>query len=160
MVRMSSICVSACLIALPIFSASAQVNQTTLTFSNPDFEWYQSSGNYLTLNHLWEIGDYWVQNFQGTDLPSANTMSLTLSFDDNALDSGSVLYLEVLLNNSPIGNFSISPDTLGLQQYQFSFDPIPGPDYRIKIQVVGRDYAGGCAAITIDGPSFGVLSGS
>src|SRR5207302_1628633 len=107
--------------------------------------------------HIWIAGDYWAQNFPATLLASANHLALTLTIDDNTFVTEQ-LQVNVLLNQTVIGSISLSPGLLGTQTYDFAFDPISGPDYRLEFRATNTVSDGGCVSMAIDGRSFGNLS--
>jgi hypothetical protein len=131
---------------------------TLLTFGQPDFGWSHAGEGYVPY-HIWLAGDYWAQNFPATPLPSANHVTLTLTIDDNTFSS-QTLDVNVLLNDTVVGSASLSPGMFGTQTYDFSFDPIAGPDYRVEVRATNTVTDTGCVSIAIDGQSFLKLRGS
>jgi hypothetical protein len=107
-------------------------SDTLLVFRQADFEWSHAGEGYAPY-HIWLAGDYWAQNFPATQLASTNHMTLTLAIDDNTFSSQQ-LDVNVLLNQTVIGSLTLGPGMLGTQTYDFSFDPIPGPDYRLEVR--------------------------
>src|SRR5581483_6426767 len=108
--------------------------------------------------HIWITDDYWAQNFPATPLTSANHMTLTLTIDDNTFVSQQ-LDVNVRLNQTIVGSLSLPPGLLGPQTYDFSFDPVLGPDYRLEICATNTVTDTGCVSIAIDGRSFARLNG-
>jgi len=127
-------------------------SDTLLAFSQADFEWSHAGEGYVAY-HIWLAGDYWAQNFPAPQLASANHMTLTLTIDDNTFSSQQ-LEVNVLLNQTVLGSFTLSPGMLGTQRYDFSFDAIPGPDYRLEVRATNSVTDGGCVSMAIDGRSF------
>jgi len=126
---------------------------TVLAFSQPDFEWSHAAQGWVKRYHIWLAGDYWAQDFLATGLLSANHLTLTLKIDDNTFSSQQ-LAVDVLLNQTVVGSLSLSPGMLGTQTYAFSFDPIPGPDYRLELRATNTVTDTGCVSMAIDGSSF------
>ncbi len=133
-------------------------DDTLLTFRLPDFEWSHAAESWVKPYHIWLADDYWAQIFPATPLASANRMTLTLTIDDNTFSSQE-LEVNVLLNQTVVGNLFLSPDLLGTQTYDFSFDPVPGPDFRLEMRAMNTVTDTGCVSIAIDGSSFARLGG-
>jgi hypothetical protein len=104
----------------------------TLTFSEPDFEWYHPSGS-ATPYHIWVTDDYWAQTFADTGLASATEMSLHLYIDDNILSGGATQNLDVILNSVVVGSIGIAPGVSGALDYNFAFPSIAGDDFTIML---------------------------
>ena len=145
------------LAALAMGPASASITEW---FSEPDFEWYHPSGS-ATPNHIWETGDYWAQQFTGTGLGSATSLTLDLYVDDNGLYSGEQVDLDVLLNGTAVGNLTIASGVSGLQSWGFSsFGSIAGPDYYVKLLETNTVPSGyGAASMAADGQSSSATLG-
>ena len=142
-----------------LLAMGEQVNaDTLLAFSPPDFEWSHAGEGYIPYQ-IWLGDDYWAQNFQATPLASANRMTLTLTIDDNTFSSQQ-LKVNVLLNQTVVGSLFLPPGLLGTRTYDFSFDPVPGPDYRLEIRAMNTVTDTGCVSIVIDGSSCARLGGS
>jgi competence transcription factor ComK len=131
---------------------------TLLTFSQADFEWSHAAESWVMPYHIWLADDYWAQNFAATQLASANHMTLTLYINDNTF-SNQQLGVNILLNETVVGNVSLTPGMVGIETYDFSFDPVPGPDYRLEIRAANTVTDTGCVSIAIDGRSFSKLDG-
>ena len=65
-----------------------------------------------------------------TGLASANELTLDLLVDDVAWET---LDLDVFVNATNVGSFSLNPIDIGLQQFKFSFAPILGDSYFIQM---------------------------
>ena len=142
-----------CLAIIVLLAMRSQAKaDTRLAFSQPDFEWSHAGQGYVSY-HIWLAGDYWAQSFPATQLASANHMTLTLTIDDNTFSSQQ-LEVNVLLNQTILGSLTLSPGMLGTQTYDFSFDPLPGPDYRFEVRATNSVTDGGCVSMAIDGRSF------
>ena len=142
-----------CLAIIVLLAMRSQAKaDTRLAFSQPDFEWSHAGQGYVSY-HIWLAGDYWAQSFPATQLASANHMTLTLTIDDNTFSSQQ-LEVNVLLNQTVLGSLTLSPGMLGTQTYDFSFEPIPGPDYRLEVRATNSVTDGGCVSMAIDGRSF------
>jgi hypothetical protein len=129
----------------------------TLVFSQPDFEWHLSSG-LATPFHIYSAGDFWAQNFSSTGLAEVNQMSLTLQFNSETTPTSSYLNLGVLLNGFDIGELSVQSGDTGLHDYQFSFDPVSGPDYRLELLALNSTGdGGGAVSLAIDGNSYATI---
>jgi hypothetical protein len=146
------------IIAAVILSATrVDIRASTLVFSEPDFEWHQT-GFPASPYHIWVAGDFWAQNFQGTDLTSANEISLSLLFDSMTPLGPDLLDLDVLLNGFNIGNFSVPAGVTGSRTFAFSFAPVTGPDYRIEIRASNTiPEGGGSVSIALGGNSFATI---
>jgi hypothetical protein len=131
---------------------------TLLAFSQPDFEWSHAAEGWVKPYHIWLADDYWAQNFPATQLATANHMTLSLTIDDNTFSSQQ-LDVNVLLNQAVVGSLSLTPGMLGVQIYDFSFDPVPGPDYRFEVRATNTVTDTSCVSIAIDGRSFLRLNG-
>src|SRR5438445_473442 len=142
-----------------LLAMRGQVNaDTSLAFSQPDFEWSHAAEGWVKPYHIWLADDFWAQNFPATPLPSANHMTLTLYLDDNTFSSQQ-FDVNVLLNQTVVGSLSLTPGMLGTQAVDFSFDPVPGPDYRLEIRAMNTVTDTGCVSIAVDGRSFFRLNG-
>ncbi len=126
---------------------------TLVAFGQPDFEWSHAAEGWVKPYHIWLADDYWAQTFPATLLPAANHLTLTLFVDDNTFSSQE-LEVNVLLNDTVIGSLVLSPGMLGVHTFDFSFDPIAGPDYRLEIRAANTVTDTGCVSIAIDGRSF------
>jgi hypothetical protein len=142
--------VTVAVLLLAISAGSSQA--VTLTFSEPDFDW--SHPSFATANHIWETGNYWAQTFMGTGLASATDMALHLYIDDNVLNSGAVQDLNVLLNDTVVGAISIGVGVSGDLDYAFTFAPIAGDDYTVKLLATNTiPFGGGSISMAADGES-------
>jgi hypothetical protein len=99
------------------------------------FQYYHDPGyGPFTPNHIWVTGDFWADQFDGTGLPQACTMSMDLLIDDNILSQGQSVNLDVLLNSTLVGNFSIPSGLTGLQTFNFApFAAVAGSNYSLKL---------------------------
>ena len=138
----------------PMTMAGASV---TLTFSEPDFEWYHPVG-LASPFHIWVTGDYWSQAFADTGLVLATEMSLHLYIDDNILSSGSTQNLDIILNDVVLGSIGITPGMSGPLNYNFSFSSIAGDDFTIKLLATNTIHSGnGSISMAPDGRSYLML---
>jgi len=118
-------------LVLPATGARADI----LNFSSPDFIWSHPSGG-ASPNHIWITGDFWEQTFSGTSLGAASLLSVNIFVDDNILTAGNHVDLDVLLNSTSVGIFSIASGSTGLISNTFLFSPIAaaaGNAFDIKI---------------------------
>jgi len=131
--------------------ASASASADVVTFSEPDFDWLATGGS-ATPNHIWTTGDFWKQNFLGTSVPSATDLTLDLNVDDTAFEN---LNLNVFVNATNVGSFTLTPPDSGFQQFNFSFPAIAGPNYNIEM-IASSTISGGKGSYSmLVGPSTG-----
>jgi len=138
--------------------SSGSLYAVTLTFSEPDFEWYHQSVG-ASPYHIWVTNDYWVQTFSDTGLASATNMSLLLYIDDNVLSSGNTQKLDVVLNSVVVGSIGIASGVSGSRDYNFAFSSVPGDDYEVKLLAKNTIPPGdGSISMAADGRSYVTLT--
>lgn len=129
----------------------------TLTFAEPDFDWFHPSGS-ATPNHIWVTGDYWAQSFADTGLASAASIGLHLYVNDNGLGAPASQNLNVLLNEIVVGGISIGSGISGDLDFNFVFPAITGDDYTVKLLATNTIAPGyGAISMAADGRSFVTL---
>jgi hypothetical protein len=107
--------------ALLVVSASAQA--APLFFGGAGFNWL-AGGSLATPNHIWTTGDYWDQSFSGTGITNTAAMGVNVFVDDNTLAAADQVNLDVLLNGSNVGSFSILAGTTGNVAKSFTFSSV------------------------------------
>ncbi len=151
-----------CSAVLLVAGAAASQAAGPLYFSSPDFVWYHPSGG-ATPNHIWVAGDYWDQTFNGTGLANATALGLNIDIDDNILDPTQQVNLDVLLNGTNVGSFSIASGVTGFVSNTFLFSPVLalGTDsFDIKMLETNTIPSGlGSVSMSINQTSYATLRG-
>jgi hypothetical protein len=140
--RAGSLRLAWCILA--VVAVPSLVRADTFSFGGQNFVWHHNPATTPTPNHIWLAGDYWDQSFTST-LSQANEFNFHLSYDDNSLLQ--TLNMEVLVNNSFLGGFSI---LTGQSSSDLSFNTTySGPVYDIRLQAV-NSIAPGDGSVSLD----------
>ena len=128
---------TACLLVFAGATGTASASTVTLQFGPPgDFLWFASQPG--SPNHIYTAGDYWAQQFNDTGIASATDESINLYINDNSLQNGATLDLNVELNGTVVGSFMIPEGVTGAftdSGTTFTFPDVPGPDYFVEFEV-------------------------
>ncbi|MGA7877355.1 MAG: S-layer homology domain-containing protein [Desulfoferrobacter sp.] len=153
-----------------MFCMAGRGNAVTLTFADPDFEWYHATytdWDGATPYHIWYAGDYWAQTFNSTGLDSATHLLFNFVFYTLELVPGVPVYLDVLVNDIVVGGITIYssgyPVAFTTLNGGFLFDPIEGPSFSLKLIVrsdIDPPYSGSPSLVIEDGASYAVLTSS
>jgi hypothetical protein len=148
------------ILAIVVMASGATAG--TVFFGSPDFTWSQPGGG-GTPNHIWTAGDYWEQSFSGTGLGTVSALGLNLFIDDNILTGGNQVDLDVLLNGTNVGSFSIGQGVTGSLSNTFLFSPIaalPSTTFDIKMLETNTVPPGeGSVSMAADSRSYAELRG-
>jgi hypothetical protein len=115
---------------LVVGSLPPVIRADSFAFGGPGFTWFQASG-LATPNHIWVAGDYWDQSFTPS-LSQENEFDFHLVYNDNSL--AQTLNMEVLVNGSFLGDFSISPRQ---SSSDLSFGAMfTGPTFDVRLEAL------------------------
>ncbi len=141
-----------------LIGIGSNAQAVVLTFSEPDFQWLSQGGG-GTPNHVWTAGDFWEQTFNGTGLGAAASLQLDLEIDDNILNGLAFVDFDVLVNSTTVGSFTVNEGEMGMQIYNFTFSPIAGPNFTIKMLETNTVPSGqGSVSMAVDGDSTATLN--
>jgi len=153
-----------------MFSIVGVAEAVTLTFQEPDFDWYHATytdWDGATPYHIWYAGDYWAQTFNSTGLDSATHLLFNFVFNTWELAPGVPVYLDVLVNDIDVGDITIYssgyPVAFTTLTGGFSFGPIEGPSFTLKLVVksdIDPPYSGSPSIEIADGASYAELTSS
>lgn len=144
---------------LLLVMAAPAAADVTLPFGGSDFGWL-ALGVAATPYHVWTAGDYWAQEFDATGLNCVGSLSLDLFIDDNILDTGAQVDMNVLLNGTAVGSFTLLPGVTGLQNFTFNpIGPISGPDFYVKM-LETNTVPGGFGSVSINPAQSSITLGS
>jgi hypothetical protein len=153
---------SVVLALLAMFVIASSAGAGTVFFSSPAFTWV-TSGSLATANHIWKAGDYWEQSFSGTGLGTVSALGLNIFIDDNVLSGGNQVNLDVLLNGTNVGAFSIGQGVTGSLSNTFLFSPVaalPSTTFDIKMLETNTVPDGfGSVSMAADSRSYAELRG-
>ena len=145
--------------ALLVMAATA--NAAPLYFGGAGFNWL-ANGPLATPYHVWTTGDYWDQSFSGTGLTSAGGLGLNLLINDNTLASGDQVDMDVLLNGTNVGNFSVLSGVTGMITSSFAFAPVasmPSQTFDIEMLETNTIPSGqGSVSLGLDQQSYATLT--
>lgn len=151
-----------------MFSIVGIAEAVTLTFQEPDFDWYHATytdWDGATPYHIWYKGDYWTQTFNSTGLDKATNLTLNLVFNTWILAPNVPVYFDVLVNGIDVGDITIYasgyPDPVTMFTGDFSFSPIAGPTFSLKLVVksdIDPPYSGSPSLVIADGVSYAELT--
>jgi hypothetical protein len=127
-----------------------------LTFSTPDFQWLNNAGG--GAYYIWNVGDYWRQDFTATGLASINRVKFNLAFT-NVLCCGQTVQVNVTINGVQLAHLKFVEGQASFVTRALSLPaPITGPDYTIQFLETNQVPVGdGSVSLNIDGPSWVVV---
>jgi len=133
-------------------SVAILLNTSLLGVYGSASSWFYATGDDVVVAddpYWWQAGDY----AQGTRAPGLNTVTgvqLELQIDDNALNAGGHVDLDMSINGALAGSFSIVPGETSKTVF-FSFPPIDGPIYTVRLEETNTvDPGAGSVAILRD----------
>ena len=133
-------------------SVAILLDTSVLRFYDSTSSWFPATGDVVSVvtdPYWWNAGDY-AQGMRTPGLDTVTGVRFELMIDDNALDATGHVDLDLSINGTVVGSFSILPgDTT--KTVSFFFPPLSGPTYTIRLEETNTvDPGAGSVAILLD----------
>jgi len=133
-------------------SVVLQLDSSLLKFFSSTSSWFPATGdevNVVANPYWWQLGDH----AQGTRTPGLDFVTgvqLDLQSNHNALSSIGHVDLDLSINGTVVGSFSIVQGETA-KPVSFFFPPISGPDYIVRLETTNQvDPGAGSVSIPLD----------
>lgn len=128
------------------------MDTSQIHFYDGHSSWFPRTGDVVDVGddpYWWQLGDY-AEGTRSPGLDHVTGIQFELLIDDNALNTTGHIDLDLSVNGTVVGSFSIWPGDLS-KTVSFSFAPISGPLYTVRLEETNTvDPGAGSASILLD----------